>query len=241
MKPVFHDQLLETKFLRDGFLVVPDFLSTENIKSLQNVFDGLNTGFEKGFHVTNWSKNYDYRETAHREVSDAMLPLAVKYIKDYKSVLGCYAVKYPGNESEMGIHQDWTITDDSKYISLSIWCPLIDANENTGMMQFYRGSHNIYKGVRGKDIPFEFKAEQQQIIDNHLENVPVMAGDAIFIHHRIVHRSLPNFSSQPRAAAMLAVIPEEAGVKQYYRDDLGQICNIDCADDYWVHYEVEVY
>lgn len=242
MRQVFYDKDLEESFLRDGFVLVKNFLNAEQCGFLQKEFDRLNTGFEKGFHVTNWSNDFEYREISHQNVTRLMVPVANNLAINYKPVLGCFAVKYPGTESEMGIHQDWSIADESQCHSFSIWCPLVDVNEasNNGVIQFYRGSHNLYQSIRGKNIPYQFKPEQQYILDNHLENVSVNAGDAIFLHHRVVHRSLPNTSQHPRIVAMLAMVPAELPVKQYFMED-GSIKDINCKDDYYVHYVVDTY
>ena len=240
MRQVFQDAETEKKFLQDGFVVLPGFIPAEACEHLTAVFNQLNTGFDKGFHVTNWSKDYNYKQTSHEEVCKLLLPAAQNISVNYKPVLGCYAVKYPGEGSEMGIHQDWSLCDESVAHSFSVWCPLQDVEVSNGAMQFYRGSHNIYSAIRGKDIPFQWKPEQQYIEENLLETLPVKAGDAVLLHHRIVHRSLPNLSGRPRLAAMLAMIPQEQSVKQFFMKD-NHITVLNQPDDFYVHYDIGLY
>ena len=240
MRQVFHNAETESAFLRDGFVLIKDFISADSCKYLAEVFSRLDTGFSNGFHVTNWSKNSEYKQTSHNEVCKILLPQAQKVSVDYKPVLGCYAVKYAGEGSEMGIHQDWSLTDESVCHSFSVWCPLIDVTEQNGALQIYRGSHNFYSAIRGKDIPFQWKPEQQKIEETLLETLSVKAGDAVLLHHRIVHRSLPNLSDNPRLVAMLAMIPKEQPVKQFFLQD-GKVAQLNKPDDFYVHYDIGLY
>ncbi len=240
MRQVFYNKVLEDAFLRNGFAIVPDFISKEECEYLTSVFSKLDTGFEKGFHVTNWSRNTAYKQTSHDEVCKVLLPKAQKLSVNYKPVLGCYATKYAGEGSEMGIHQDWSLCDETNAHSFSFWCPLTDVDVKNGALQFYKGSHNIYSAIRGKDIPFEWKPEQNKIEEQMMETVPVKAGDALLIHHRVVHRSFSNLSNQIRLAAMMAMIPEEQPVKQYFWQN-GKIEFCNQPNDFYIHFDIGLY
>ncbi len=240
MRQAFTDNNLEQQFLQDGYVVIPNFISTAECRYLTEVFQKLNTGFEKGFHVTNWSKDYHYKQTSHEEVSKVLLPPTQKISVNYKPVLGCYAVKYTGEGSEMGIHQDWSLADESVCNTFSVWCPLQDVDEQNGTLQFYKGSHHFYNSVRGKDIPFQWKPEQNEIEEQRMETVTLKAGDAVLLHHRVVHRSFPNLSDKIRLVAMLAMIPAEQFVRQYFLRG-SEIVFVNQPDDFYVHYDIGLY
>ncbi len=143
MRQVFIKRVIEDEFLLNGFVVIPNFISLEECNHLSDVFSKLDTGFTSGFHVTNWSPNKNYKQTSHEEICKVLLPKAQKIALNYKPVLGCYAAKYAGEGSEMGMHQDWSLCDESIAHSFSVWCPLTDVEAQNGALQFYKGSHRF--------------------------------------------------------------------------------------------------
>jgi hypothetical protein len=67
-------------------------------------------------------------------------------------------------------------------------------------------------------------------------------GDAVFLHHRILHASGTNRCSYPRVAAMLALLPREAPLLHYYRSPEYQGEEIRCfvfPEGHYVTFDIQ--
>lgn len=218
MPDMFLNPELQKKFDQDGFVVIPDFLGASLCRDLESLYLKRRPAGLSGFHVTNWLSNREYSMLSHEAVCDALLPEAKKWLAKPVPVLGCFAAKEPGGDNAMGPHQDWSITDEEHYTSVSLWVPLCDINEATGTLNFLKGSHRLFHNIRGQNIANPIDRLNQELVARLLTQLELRMGDAVVLHHRILHCSGPNMSSFPRVAAMLALLPQGAPLLHYYRN-----------------------
>ncbi|MCB9204959.1 MAG: phytanoyl-CoA dioxygenase family protein [Flavobacteriales bacterium] len=239
---VFRDSAINQAFMNQGYVIIKDVVSDDGLKKLLSTFEGLTSDDDtESFFLTHWNSSLDHKFVHHSIVS-VMLSAINQFLVDYKPVLGTYAVKpgFGSKNSEMEIHQDWSFVDERLFSPVSAWLALEDISENEGCMEFFPGSHNVFKNYRGKNIkpPIEFLHPE---MENSFVKVPVNKGDAIFLNGRVVHRSGVNFSNRTRIAAMLAAIPKGAQTMAYSReneDPLGFIRAYRCEDDFYPTFDI---
>jgi phytanoyl-CoA hydroxylase len=97
-------------------------------------------------------------------------------------------------------HQDQGVclpeADDTELVT--VWIPMVNADERNGCLQVVRGSHH------GELVPHcPDPAIGRHIPDRYLDKerivaVPVQRGGALFMHRRTMHASLPNRSDSAR-------------------------------------------
>lgn len=237
----FRDPSLQQLFDQNGYVVIPNFLDRSTMNDLESLYLKFKPGINTGFHVTNWIKDDTYSIEAHQKISPLLSAELVEILDNYKPVLGCFAVKEPGFENTMGLHQDWSLTDESRYYGISVWIPFVDVEEGTGAIKMLKGSHKLFSNIRGQKIKNQLDDLSPELVSKYLTTVPMKAGDLLVLNHRIVHSSGP--SSHRRIAAMMAAIPKETAVKHYLADtnDLSQkkLRVFNCPDDFYVTFDIE--
>jgi hypothetical protein len=212
MKNMFADETLQKEFDEKGYVTVP-LLTNEKVEELTNFYATKNRRHEgydgtyAEFSVLNAEK--DIRKSIFNEICSVILPAIQPFMGQVKPVLANFVCKDP-SKGCVPVHQNWAVVDETKYSSVSIWCPLVDVDEYNGALAFVDGSHKKFRGPRGGYADRNFMNIEDDIISNYLTYVPVKAGTAIVLDDSIVHYSPPNQTGALRLAVQLIVIPVEA-------------------------------
>lgn len=238
MRATFSNLSIQERFTEDGVVVIKELFSKELIQEIQKIYQDFNIPLSEGFYVSNWVFN-GQTPLIHEELTNLAYSLIASQLIDYKPIFSCFAIKRTSqdNSSEMGIHQDWSFVDETKFVPISAWIPLCDVNNTNGCMSFFKGSQNIFQNIRGQNIRSQIEYIHPEM-DPYFTDYPLKTGDVLFLNSRIVHRSYPNHSSEDRIAMMMALIPKEANVKAYVKDlDHPQmIAEYDCPDNFYLEY-----
>ena len=107
--PVFINEQYQARFESKGYVVVPTFLSPIDLTRLNSFYEEHTPKANGGFYVTNWLSDLEYNRKAHGFIKEALVEKLEKLLKEYKPVLGCFAVKESGGDNSMGLHQDWSV------------------------------------------------------------------------------------------------------------------------------------
>jgi len=222
MRSVMRDEGLELNFQRDGYVEIP-FLSTQEVEALkQKYFDSLPrsggqiTASETGvadsklitYDFTFIDKNISYKQEVFKIITDFFAPHVKKWLADYKPIIANYIHK-KNDGGEVPLHQNWAFVDEHKCTSVSIWCPLVDSNEENGTLQVVPGSHKRFGEIRGPMIPWELENIKHDIIHDFLVPMNTKAGNAVVLDDSIVHYSAINKTNALRLTIQLILIPEE--------------------------------
>ena len=208
LRPTFIDDTLQKEFTENGYVIV-EALSNEEIEQLKIGYDALVDPDPRDFEATIYNKSSDHK----RQVNGLILPfsskLIHKYLIDYKPLTSSILRKLPSQDSIMPPHQDWTMCDESQYIGVNIWIPLVDVNEENGQLYILKYGQKLPAAIRGNGIPpaFDFELFKDHKLLTPLE---MKAGQAIIYDLRCIHSSPPNLSNYPRLAIGTATIPSEA-------------------------------
>jgi ectoine hydroxylase-related dioxygenase (phytanoyl-CoA dioxygenase family) len=217
MNRVFIDDNLQQQFERDGIVSI-QLLSVEEIEVLKKSYAEIENDFsDLNFHSTMFSTNPAYRQRVSAVISNAISNKLKAILYNYKILFANYIVKEPNPNTAVGIHQDWSLTDESKFTSVNVWCPLIDINKQNGVFFGLKGSHITFNNVRY--TPYEDNAYEGLVdyITSNSEGYELKAGQAVIYHGGLVHYSHPNNSTERRIAIGSALIPEGAVNLHYYK------------------------
>jgi ectoine hydroxylase-related dioxygenase (phytanoyl-CoA dioxygenase family) len=214
---MFVDTALQSEFEEKGYVVVK-FLNDTQVKEMfdfylseNKLIDNYDPTFAE-FSVLN--AELDNRRKIFNKVTSMFLPVAAKILANCRPLIANYVCKEP-QKGLVPVHQNWAVVDETRYASVSIWCPLLDTNRNNGTLAFVDGSHKYFRGPRGSYANRSFQLIDNLIINNHLTFVEMKAGDAIILDDSIVHYSSPNQSNTIRLAIQLIMIPAEAQAYHY--------------------------
>lgn len=215
---LFQDPEMQATFNRQGYIIV-DFLTEKDISHLLAVFHEMNPKIpEGGFVSSSYSEDFEYKKTASERITTVFKTHFARLLKDYQPFGSAFLFKNPVDSSELPIHQDWTIVDETKYIALNVWVPLCDVNETNGALQVLPGSHSRYLQVlRSPTLPFFFTDHEQLMMDN-LKPLYVKAGQAVILNQSLIHYSPPNFSDKIRIAITSGVKSKDAPMQFFYKN-----------------------
>ena len=240
MRNIFLKPELQTEIDKEGYVIIPSYLNEEELNELRTFQGSRPLGEGEGFHMSNWSMELEARTEIYQKLVDVVGKRSNEFLDHYKPALACFAVKRSGDNTEMDLHQDWSLVDESKYSSVSIWVPLVDINRENGNIQVLKRSHKYVTAPRGQNIPVPFEELKETIKANHMMDISLKAGDAMIFEHKLVHGSPINKTEYPRVSAVLALIPKETHLVHYFIDpegDPNKIEMLELEDDLYVQYD----
>jgi hypothetical protein len=133
-----------------------------------------------------------------------------------------------GPKSEFDIHQDWSITDETKYKAYNFWIALHDSDEHNGTLYFLPGSHEKFRVIRGSGIHGMFDQVGPSLL-KLMKPVAVKKGHAVLFDAAVVHYSPPNLSKHPRISIVNYFTNKNADLLLYHFDgfDTLEIYSVD--------------
>ena len=201
----------------DGYLIVKNFLTNAEVEKLYTIaiedgimrkhaFD-LNDQSGKKTKLTLWyspgNDAYGLLTKSRRMVESA------NQLMDGDSPVCHFHSKLMQKEPKVGgaweWHQDYGYWYKNEFLfpdqMISIMVAITDANKENGCLQVIRGSHKmgrIEHGFSGEQV-----GASQHYVDLALKTmdlvyVEINAGDALFFHSNLLHRSEANLSSNSR-------------------------------------------
>ncbi|HLP19107.1 MAG TPA: phytanoyl-CoA dioxygenase family protein [Chitinophagales bacterium] len=219
-KRIFKDEAMQARFDKQGFLIVP-LLDAEDVKYLSDFFDALHPDLPtEGFVSGSYSPDLDYKKKASDEIVKVFSKHYERLFVDYQPFGAAFLFKMPSQNSDLAIHQDWTIVDEENYVALNCWVPLTDVNEKNGALQIVPGSHyNALKTLRAPTLPFFFSGNDDLV---EQESIPmcVKAGEAVILNQSVIHYSAANTSDKIRKAITAGVKSKGSPMQfNYYNED----------------------
>ena len=204
-------------YQKDGCLVVKDFLNNEEVKKLQDIafedgvmrkhaFD-LNDQTGKKTKLTLWYKpgndTYGLLTRSNRVVA------SVNELMDGDSPVCHFHSKLMQKEPKVGgaweWHQDYGYWYKNEFLlpeqMMSVMIAITDANKANGCLQVIKGSHKmgrIEHGFAGEQVGASQHYVDLALKTMELAYVEIKAGDALFFHSNILHRSEANTSDTAR-------------------------------------------
>lgn len=217
-RKVFQDSVLQSTFDAKGYVTIP-FLSASEVDELLDFYSSNDSGLKGGYHSSMFSKSVEYRTKAHQLLYSYVNQKQQNILDRHKIIICTFLVKDPDHMSRVGLHCDWSLTDESKFQSIILWVPLCDVDEHNGAMYMLDGSHHDTNTIRGEGIPVPYDTIPDEFVREHMTLVPVKKGDAVIFDLSVLHCSFPNVSQSPRIAFNVGLIPEEAPSLHYFVDE----------------------
>ena len=202
---------------KDGYIIVKNFLMEGEVVKLSGVAFGnnatqrhaidLNDQTGKKTRLTSWyfpgNDAYGLLTKSKRIVE------SVDSLMDGDSAVCHFHSKLMQKEPKVGgaweWHQDYGYWYKNEFLfpdqMISVMIAITDANKANGCLQVIKGSHKMGRVEHG------FAGEQvgasQHYVDLALKTmdlvyVEIEAGDALFFHSNLLHRSEANLSDKPR-------------------------------------------
>ena len=173
---IFKNDATQIQFERDGYITLP-FLNTQEVETLKTVYNEVFQQAPLNFHSTSFFEDEALKQKISQKVEALYQHKVEELFAPIQKLGGSFLTKSPGEKGELPIHADWTVVDESKYCSVTIWVPLIDTNEVNGAIQVLPGSHKFSTALRAPTLPSAFLA-QKETIAPEMKMLKLKAGEA---------------------------------------------------------------
>ncbi|MEH1803813.1 MAG: glycosyltransferase [Nostoc sp.] len=231
---------------KNGYAVI-EFLNQTEVKSLlkfNEKYSFPNNLVTTSMIFTINTSDLSYRKLLTQEVKRCFaLKLAILF-PEYRIMLCNLVFKSPDVLfSQMPLHQDPSLVDETSLTSFGVWCPLIDVDEQNGCLRVVKKSH-LLNSKRRPFFVFDGFPYSQDILSllqkNYLSSIPMKAGQALVYDKRLFHGSPPNTTTVERVAAICSLVPQNILTHFCYRETLTseklEVFEVD--DDFYDRYIV---
>jgi len=215
-EPIFRDRELNDALFREGYVTLP-FLNANEIKNLKQIFWNYHAEIEEteGLYVSSHSNDNEAIQKMSDEIQAVFQPSIQKHIENGMTLGGTFISRPPHQTEPLQPHQDWSIVDESRFRSFTIWVPLEDTNDENGCMYVLPKSQEYARCYRHVTIPSIFGQIYDTVWDQMIP-VHLKAGEAIIFDHALGHASKPNRSDKIRIAATHSLISTDFEMRFYW-------------------------
>lgn len=215
MFSIFRDPDLRAQFARDGYVTMP-FLGESELVALRQLFGEIKQKVSlQGFATTTTSPDIALKQGMFAAIAPLYQAKVESIFQDYKPLGVSFLQKDPGQAGSLPLHQDWTVTDEDHFRTLTIWIPLEDNHIENGAIQMLPGSHRWMNLLRGPNLPIAIRDIAEELRDG-LVTLPLKAGEAIIFDHSILHTSTLNTSGRPRVALTYGLTHKDTPLRFWY-------------------------
>lgn len=207
---VFQSQEHHATFQREGYIVV-DLLTAEELDRIKKIYKGYHPDPEPGFFTTTFNQDVGHRTAVHNDILSVVSRPVQELFEDYKVNFCSFITKAPGPKSELILHQDMSLVDESRYNGINIWCPLVDLTEENGAIQLLPRSHRLYPTYRGSSLSDIYDGVENEV-KSLMQSLYLKAGQAVIFDQSIMHYSPPNLSDSVRPVINTFVTHKEAEI-----------------------------
>ena len=216
----FKDPVVEERFERDGYVVIKNMASKENVGQMLSLFNSHYKVPEEKVVAWNTAAMLGEEEKNHisLELMKNLTPVLNTYIEDYTPPFAYFLTK-PAEKTATNIsmHRDASAVDEKESEYLIFWMPLIDLNENNGCLYVMPGSnkHFLYELPFAVDWPYKHLLKD---MEPYKVDLKLNAGDAVIFSGKTLHGSYPNVSDGPRPVVCCGLIDPVTQLLYYYYD-----------------------
>lgn len=233
MKQFFINNELKDQFEKDGYLLI-DLFSEEEIHQLKEIYNQYSYNFQEYFYSSSFIPQDHIRAEISERLKAIISPKAETILQNFKKLGAVFLIKPPHPNSVMPIHQDWTVVEEKKYHSITFWIPLQDTTVENGAIKVLPTSHKLCDALRSPALIDPIDGVRH-LAEPLMQTLEMKAGQAFIFTHALWHSSFSNLSQNPRIAVAYGVIPEEAELVYYHKEN-GVIQQLSILDDFFIAY-----
>lgn len=219
MHKIFQNSDYNIQFESKGYIKLP-FPEVEKIDISKSKVLSLSpsdqfNAFQKNmihaqdFHCTFFDSNEEYRLATFEIIKELFGSFASELLNNFEIVQANVFIK-PPHQGYVAPHQNLTILDESKYTSLSFWCPALDTNTENGTMVVVPKSHKKFMKYRTTNISWPLLPLFKDYDSPFFETVNVKKGEILIIDDSLIHGTTNNKTADSRFVFHALLVPQNA-------------------------------
>ncbi len=204
-------------YKNDGYLIVKKILQNQEVEKLYQIATGDDTLRKHAFDLNDLSGKKTKLTLWYTPGNDAYglltkskrMVSSVDKLLDGDSPVCHFHSKLMQKEPKVGgaweWHQDYGYWYKNEFLfpnqMMSVMIAITEANKENGCLQVIKGSHKmgrIEHGFSGEQVGASQHYVDLALKTMELVYVEIEAGDALFFHSNLLHRSEANLSERPR-------------------------------------------
>lgn len=238
MQAIFRSPEIQAQFWRDGYVTMP-WLTEEALVVLRQLFAEVREKVAlQGFATTTTSPDIALKQGMFERIQPLYIAQMERTFQDYKLLGASFLQKDSGEGGSLPLHQDWTVTEEDHFRTVTIWVPLEDCGLENGAIQMLPGSHRYMNLLRGPNLPIAIR-NMAPTLEQGLVTLTLRAGEAVIFDHSILHKSTLNVSGRPRIALTYGLTQRDAPLRFWYHhpgDAADRLEQIAVPDDFFLQY-----
>lgn len=230
---------IDSQLNADGFKLINHKLSLSHIDDLTEIFHKYHKVKQSGFFTSFSIGSTEVKKKIDHEIKNITKDLLKKIFPGYEILSSNYVVKSIGEESFLSLHRDWSVVDEMKCKSISVWIPLVNIDDTNGMLGFVNGSHKDALPYRGPSYKESLFHESNKD-DSSVKYVPMKKGEILTFLPGTLHTSKSNISNQVRLAITLVLIPNNSKASHFYfpKGNYDKIIAYTVKEDFFLKYKL---
>jgi len=232
MIQVFKNNNDHEKFSRVGFLR-KKLLDLSLTNQLKDLYHQKFPSGSHNFYSSTFLSNIEEKKALNNELISILEPAIQPLFSDYKLLGAQFLVKNPGEKGFMPFHQDWTVVDEEKHRSITVWFALDATNENNGAIKVIPYSHEFSRQKRGPGN-FDLLSDIQNTLNEYSHTLLMDEGEAFIFDQSIIHGSAENTTNKPRIAVALGLVYKEADLFFYHRNTENSFQKYSVPNDFFI-------
>lgn len=215
---VFRDDDHQAELEERGYVVLP-FLEPDEVAALVDGYDRLARELGGSSAPGDYNDTFaefsiihsrpEFRRRSFDLITSVLGPVADRHLVDHRPLIANFVNK-PAGTGVVPTHQNFSVVDEARFRSVSVWVALVDCVVDNGAMSMLDGSHRALRGRRGMWAYQAFGGIGQDELDPLLRSVEVPAGHAVILDDALVHYSPPNRTDERRLAIQFVMVPADA-------------------------------
>lgn len=215
IQQIFRDPAHQEHFERDGYVVI-DLTSEGVVREIARQFYDIHQSVPAGFSSGATIADQSIKDKLFAYMDAALKPDMDRAFIDYKKLGSTFLCKAPGENGKVNVHQDWTVVDEKRYASATVWIPTHAVDARNGALRVLPGSHLFFDKYRNNNIPISYRGSEEILWDN-MFTVPMHPGQAFVLNHAVLHASPPNVTDKERLVIAYGITSAEAVLSFYYK------------------------
>lgn len=235
MKNIFKNEELYKSFKEEGYIVI-NLLNPAEVAELQTIYDKSYIPQSEHFYSTSFMQSEVDRKAISEKIQAIIRPKADLVFDNHQELGAVYLIKPTGENSQMPIHQDWTVVDEPEHHSITAWIPLVDTTKENGAITVLPKSHRLSTGLRSPSLqdPLE---DIKEIAATMMTTLEMKAGQAFIFSHALLHASHSNLSQQNRIAVAYGVIHKATDLIYYHKPTQSdKVQKLSIPKDFFISY-----